>query len=234
MFQLASIVALLAALPGAGPKANVLLVTGQDLHKWKETTPVVVEILEKDPRIHVKVVQQPSFLADPSIHQYDAIVMHWMNWKVPAPGLEARENFRKYVASGKGVVLIHFACGAWQDWPEFREVVGRAWDPKLRAHDPRGKFQVVPTDVRHPITEGMKPFEADDELYTCLAGDRPVQVLAQARSKVDGKQYPMALVYQYGKGRVYQCLLGHDAKALRQPGVDKLLRRGCAWAAELK
>ena len=89
MFQFASIVALLAALC-ADPKANVLLVTGQDLHKWKETTPVVVEILQKDPRLRVKVVQQPSFLADPSIHQYDAIVMHWMNWKVPAPGKGAR------------------------------------------------------------------------------------------------------------------------------------------------
>ena len=131
-------------------------------------------------------------------------------------------------------MLIHFACGAWQDWPEFREVVARAWDPKLRAHDPRGKFQVQPTEIAHPITAGLKPFEADDELYTCLAGERPVQILATARSKVDGREYPMALVYQYGQGRVYQCLLGHDAKALRQPGVDELLRRGCVWAAGLK
>jgi len=232
---------ILALLTAAAPcadkpaaKPNVLLVTGQDLHNWKATTPLVVEILKKDSRLRVKVVEQPGFLADPSIHQYDAIVMHWMNWKVPAPGVEARENFRKYVASGKGAVLIHFACGAWQDWPEFRDVVARAWDPKKRGHDPRGTFQVKIAPVEHPITAGLKPFEADDELYTCLAGDRPIQVLATARSKVDHQDYPMAFVYSYGKGRVYQCLLGHDVKALSKPGVDELLRRGCDWAAGLE
>jgi len=218
----------------SGTKPNVLLVTGQDLHNWRETTPVVVKILQQDSRLRVKVVHEPSFLADPSIHQYDAIVMHWMNWKVSSPGAPARENFREYVESGKGTMLIHFACGAWQDWPEFRDVVARVWDPKRRGHDPRGTFQVNMTAVKHPITAGLKPFEADDELYTCLTGERPIQVLATARSKVDHQDYPMAFVYPYGKGRVFQCLLGHDAKALGKPGVDELLRRGCGWAAGLK
>jgi type 1 glutamine amidotransferase/HEAT repeat protein len=215
------------------PKPNILLVTGQELHDWRATTPVLVHILEKDPRLRVRVVEDPSFLADPSIHNYDAIVMNWMNWKAPSPGPEARENFKRYVAKGGGVVMIHFACGAWQDWPEFREIVGRVWDPKLRAHDPRGPFRVTMTDVKSPIIDGLQAFEADDELYTCLAGDRPVEVLAVARSKVDQKDYPMALTHRYGKGRVYQCLLGHDVKAMRMPGVDELYRRGCAWAAGL-
>ena len=40
---------------------------------------------------------------------------------------------RKFVASGKGLMLVHFACGAWQDWPEFKALAGRVWDPKLAA-----------------------------------------------------------------------------------------------------
>ena len=66
----------LQATAADAPKPNVLLVTGQDMHDWKSTAPVVVEILQKDPRLHVRVVEDPSFLADPSIHEYDAIVMH--------------------------------------------------------------------------------------------------------------------------------------------------------------
>jgi len=216
-----------------GPKPNVLLVTGQEYHDWRATAPVVVEILQKDPRLRVRVVEEPSFLADASIHEYDAIVMHWMNHQVPSPGPEARENFKKYVASGKGVFMIHFACGAWQDWPEFRQIVGRVWDPKLRGHDPRGPFRVEITDRKHPITDGLEPFDADDELYTCLTGDEPIEILASARSKVDDKDYPMAFVCQYGEGRVFQCLLGHDVKAMQVPGVGELFRRGCAWAAGL-
>jgi type 1 glutamine amidotransferase len=79
----------------------------------------------------------------------------------------------------------------------------------------------------------MQAFETDDELYTCLAGDRPVEVLATARSKVDGKVYPMAFVLNYGKGRVFHTALGHDVKAITNPNVAELFRRGCAWAAGL-
>ncbi len=221
------------AEPADGPKPNILLVTGQEYHDWKATAPALAAILRKDPRLRVKVVEDPRILADPSIHQYDAIVLNWMNWQAPSPGPEARENFKKYLAGGKGVFMMHFACGAWQDWPEFREIVARVWDPKLRGHDPRGKFRVEITGVKHPITAGLKAFEADDELYTCLTGDRPIEVLATATSKVDGKVYPMAFVCQYGKGRVYQCMLGHDVKAMEVPGAGELFRRGCAWAAGL-
>ena len=223
-----------SALPG-DPKPNVLLVTGQDgpWHDWRKTAPVLAGLLEQDLRLHVRVVQDPAFLADPSIHQYDALVLHFVNWQVPSPGKAARDNFKKYLAGGKGLVMIHFACGAWQDWPEFRDLVARVWDPKRRPHDPRGPFPVTITSSSHPIDAGLKPFTANDELYTCLAGDRPIEVLAEARSKVDGKIYPMAFAYASGKGRGFQCLLGHDVKAMQMPGVGELYRRGTAWAAGL-
>ena len=41
----------------------------------------------------------------------------------------------------------------------------------------------------------------------------------------------MAFVYEYGKGRVFQTVLGHDAAALRNPGTAELVRRGSTWAA---
>ena len=242
----------------AAPPARTiqaLIVTGMDLHNWKATAPVVAQELEKDPRIKTTIMQDPhalapyrpgTGLASTPLDKYDVIVLHFMNWKVPAPGEAARENLRKSVEGGKGLVLIHFACGAWQDWPEFRNLAGRVWDPKLRAHDPRGPFRVDIVNREHPITKGLESFETEDELYTCLAGDRPIQVLATAKSKVDGKDYPMAFCFEYGpstmlgaalslskggKGRVFHCVLGHDVKALANPPVAELFRRGTAWAA---
>ena len=39
----------------------------------------------------------------------------------------------------------------------------------------------------------------------------------------------------YGRGRVFHCVLGHDVKALRAaPEVLELFRRGTAWAAGLE
>ena len=220
-----------ATADAAGPKAQILVVTGVDLHAWKKTTPVLVEELKKDPRLEVQVIEDPHLLGSLPLDRYDALVLHFMNWKVPAPGPAARSNLKNFVEGGKGVVLVHFACGAWQDWPEFVQLVGRVWDPKLRAHDPRGPFRVEISKAAHPITRGLASFDADDELYTCLRGERPIEVLATARSKVDHKEYPMAFVLDSGKGRVFQCVLGHDVKALSMPGVGELFRRGTAWAA---
>jgi uncharacterized protein len=79
----------------------------------------------------------------------------------------------------------------------------------------------------------MSDFETTDELYTCLVGDHPIEIVAQAKSKVDAKQYPMAFVSNYHKGRTFHCTLGHDVRALSVPEVQELYRRGCAWAAGL-
>jgi type 1 glutamine amidotransferase len=224
------------ARPGTKePQGRVLLVTGIDYpgHVWKETAPVLAEQLRQDRRLQVSVVEDPGFLGNPALHGFDVVVMHWMNWEKPAPGPAARENLRRFVEGGKGMALVHFACGAFQDWAEFRNLAGRAYDPKLPPHDPRGPYQVSITSIPHPITQGLQAFEADDELYTCLAGERPIDILATAHSKVTGKDHPMAFVFNYGKGRVFHSPLGHDVKALSIPMVGELFRRGCAWAAGL-
>jgi type 1 glutamine amidotransferase len=216
----------------AGGKIRVLLVTGVDYegHLWRQTTPAVVEILKQDPRLDVTVTEKPGDLASDKIFAYDALVMHFKNYDPLPRGEEAKANLVKFVKEGKGLVLLHFACGAFEDWPQFADLAGRVWDKKT-THDPRGPFTVKIAVPDHPITRGLKDFQADDELYFCLTGERPIEILATARSKVTKKDHPMAFVFQYGKGRVFHTPLGHDVKAFKMPGVAELIRRGTAWAA---
>jgi len=216
-------------------EAKVLIVTGIDhpAHKWQLTAPALAEVLCEDIRMEVDVVEQPEFLGTDKVHDYDVVVVHFMSWEKPAPGQEARANLKKIVNDGKGLFVLHFGCGAFRDWPEYRKLAGRVWDPELRAHDPKGPFRVDIVNKEHPITQGMDSFQTEDELYTCLTGNRPIKVLARARSKVDGKDYPMAFVFKYGKGRVFHCALGHDVKAIKNPPAAELFRRGCSWTAGL-
>ena len=220
--------------PKKNETKNVLIVTGIDYpgHKWKLTAPVLAKGIAADKRLVVKTTKDPNDLAG-DLGRYDVIVLHFMNWKTPDPGPKARANLKTFVRAGGGLVLVHFACGAFQEWPEFVKLAGRAWDPKLRGHDPFGKFTVKITNDQHPITRGMGEFETVDELYTCLAGKTPIKMLATARSKVDGKDYPMAFVLNYGKGRVFHSPLGHDVQALANPEVARLFRRASAWTAGL-
>ena len=216
-------------------QAKVLVLTGNEYpgHKWQETAPLLAEFLTADPRLTAEVNIHPEFLASPKLHDYDAIVLNYLNWKCPDPGDEARANLKKFIENGKGLVIVHNACAAFGDWPEFRQIAGRAWNPnRACGHDPHGTFQVKIADTEHPITKGMQSFETTDELYTCLFTDGPpVQVLATATSKIDQKDYPMVLVHDYGKGRVCLCVLGHDVQALTTPQVQQLYQRATAWTA---
>jgi len=228
----------LASPDAAAPeRAKILVLTGNEYpgHKWRETAPLIAQFLAADPRLTTEVNVNPPFLASPKLHEYDAIVLNYLNWKCPDPGEKARANLKEFIEGGKGLVIVHNACAAFGDWPEFKEIAGRAWNPnRVHGHDPYGPFTVEITGVDHPITKGMKSFETTDELYTCLfTTGRPVQVLATAMSKVEKKDHPMALVNCYGKGRVFLCVLGHDVASLRPKPVQALYRRGTAWAAGL-
>jgi len=224
----------------AGAPKRVLIVTGLEYpgHPWQQTAPALAGLLAQDKRLEVSLTEDPRTLARKTIDAYDVILLNYQNHEAPAPE-GALANLTRAVEGGKGLVLFHFACGAFIDWttrtvaPAFGAVAGRTWNPKLRGHDPRGTFRVRIAESGHPITKGLGDFDADDELYTCLDGASPIQVLATATSKVDQKEYPMAFVLTPGKGRTFHCVLGHDVKALNE-AAGTLYRRGTAWAAGLE
>lgn len=222
---------------GANP-IRVLIVTGIDhpAHKWRETAPVIKDLLLKDRRLTVDILEDAYQLESANLSPYQVVLLHFQNWQKPGPGEKARTNLKQFVEKGGGLVSVHFACGAWhQEWPEFEKIIGRVWHgtgPGKTQHDKRGKFQVEIVDKDHAITKGIGDFETEDELYTCLTGDAPIHLLAQARSNVDQKQHPQAFVREYGQGRVFLTTLGHDVTAYtNNPAVGELIRRGTAWAA---
>lgn len=229
------VAASLAAAPVQNEKsspARVLLVTGVDhpAHHWRETAPVLGRILSEGGRCAVTISEDPEVLATVELFKHDVVLLHFRNEKPLAHEDEARANLRRFVEEGRGLVLVHFACGAFGDWPGFGELAGMVWDGK-NTHDPRGPFDVHIADPRHPITAGLGDFRTDDELYIGLEERRPVEVLATARSRVTGRDHPMAFAFPVGKGRAFHTALGHDVKALRTPGTAELIRRGCLWAA---
>jgi len=221
---------------GPPPSATVrcLLITGEDYpgHRWQETTPVLVEALSQGGKIRVEVLDQLAEMERVDWSRYDTVVMHFKNYDPKVPGRAAFDGLDRFVKGGGGLVMVHFACGAFQEFKDdFEKLAGRVWDPALRGHDPHGPFQVVIADPEHPVTKGLRDFETVDELYTCLSGETPIHVLAQAVSRVDGRVYPMAFTLNVGKGRVFHCVLGHDVPALRNSHVQELYRRACLWSA---
>jgi len=221
---------------------KALIVTGHNhpAHEWRSTTAALILALEQDPRAIVHVTENPEDLATDKIKDYDVLVMNYCNWDRPGLSAAARTNFVRYLENGGGLSVIHFANGAFtdtlpnkdSDWPEYRtRIVRRIWDhrPGLSGHDAYGPFRVEITGAKHPIAGGLASFDTVDELYFRQQGELPIEPFAFASSKETGQREPLAWAYDYGKGRVFQTVLGHSDESIRKAAA--LIRRGTVWAA---
>jgi len=219
---------------------RALILTGHNhpAHDWRTTTAALIHVLEQEPRMKVDVTESPEDLAGKRMDAVDLLVLNYNNWDQPGLSDAAKAGFLKYLERGGGLSVIHFADGAWNrtlpakdsEWELYRtKILRRAWMHPDSAHDAYGPFTVTLTGAPHEITAGLGAFETVDELYFKQAGELPIEPLATAKSKVTGKDEPMAWAYDVDKARVFQTLLGHSADSIRKAAL--LIRRGSVWAA---
>ena len=239
ILSLTLVAALACTLPGTAAetpaKIKVLLVTGDDVqpaHNWRDVSQALREILLSSGRFDVRVCEDAGVLdSAATLGRYDLVLLQLYNAKTPTLSAGAKENLASFVKDGKGLVISHLSSASFKEWEEFRKLCGRCWVMGKSGHGPRTPFTARITKTDHPITQGLADFEADDELYAKLQGDAPITVLVEADSPWSKKTEPLAFTVEYGKGRVFHETFGHDAKALRNPVVQKLIQRGCEWAA---
>ncbi len=217
-------------------RKRVLIVTGDDYvgHRWRETAPYLANLIREDERLEVSITECPAIYGSPLLDYYDATVIHFKDYAERLPlGSETRTGLERHIAGGRGLVITHFGCGAFQEWDGFVKIAGRVWNPAMRAHDPHGLFEVRIADATHPITRDMEAFTVEDELYTCLDGETPIRVLFEATSVVDQQVYPIGFVVEGTPGRVFHGTLGHDVRAFSAPGARAMYCRAAAWTAGL-
>ncbi len=221
---------------GAPRKLWALLVTGQNNHNWRLTSPHIEKFLEATGRFEVNTTEDPgTYLADKkNLAGYDVIVL---NYNGPRWGAAADANFLEAVRNGKGVSVIHAANNAFSGWADYDRIIGIGWRQGA-GHGAYHEFDVNYVVTDHPITRGLPDMKAHpDELYHRLTvtPDEPMTILATAFSDKStggtGAAEPMALVKTFGQGRVFHTPLGHDLRAMQDPQFMLLAARGTEWAA---
>ncbi|MGL6193768.1 MAG: ThuA domain-containing protein [Thermoguttaceae bacterium] len=210
---------------------SVLIVTGVDYpgHPWRTQAIELRKAFGESKRIDVRLVEDIEVLGTDLIFDYDVLMLNFKNYDPLKREDAAKKNLVKFVNDGKGLMFFHFTAGAFQEWPEYEKIAGRIWNPSFRGHDPYQQFTVNVAKKDHPVMQGINDFHITDELYTCLDGAREIEVVAEAKSAVDDKVYPMAFVFTQGKGRVFHTVLGHDQKAFESPELGQMLRNAALW-----
>lgn len=221
-----------------GEKLRALILTGENNHDWKATTPVLKSILEGSGRFQVDVLDRPW--DDVTAERLSAAQVLVLNFN-PTSGRKWSEAQQQALldtvgTKGVGVVVVHAANNAFPGWRGYESLIGGAW----RSSAGHGSFHAFAVDIvdrEHPVTRGLpRAFDhAADELYHGLTMEPGVRVLAHAfssKAKSGGtdRYEPMAWVLNYGRGRVFHTVLGHAASSMESSGFKALLQRGAEWA----
>lgn len=221
---------------------KALMLTGNDhpAHKWEETSPVIKEIMESDSTIVVTITRNPERLAALDKETFDFLILNYCNWEDPEGLSEAAKNgLIRYLDQGGGLMVLHFANGAFHfslpkaessDWPEYRKIVHQVWDHTGEStHDDYGEFEVHIKDSDHYITGGISNFITEDELYFNQVGEEDLEPLYTAVSKKSLKKEPLAWAYTYKNARVFQSLLGHGAISYQPHEYREILMNAAFW-----
>jgi type 1 glutamine amidotransferase len=243
-FALFGCIALLLAGRFAGaaetpPRLRVLIFSGQNNHDWRKTTPALKQILDGSGRFTVEVTEHPEQCTAATFAPFDCILSNWNNFGVRSGGVkewpaQTRNDLLEFVRTGHGFVVVHSGGAMFRDWPEFQKLIGGTW-VEGTGHGAIHAFEVKFADSSHPITKGLAPFTTTDELWHRMATRPEKKILATAFSAKNhggsGQDEPVAMITEFGRGRCFNLVLGHNAQAMASSGFQTLLVRGVQWAA---
>jgi type 1 glutamine amidotransferase len=248
-FLASTVAALALALPALAADREpitVLIITGDHGHAWKETTPFLKDLLTKA-GMKVDVTETPAKdLTADNLAKYDVLFLNYKDTPRGGPdtrwSADNKKAFLDAIRGGKGLLVYHHASSAFISGSDFDKEFERAIAGGWRRQGNHGKRHVFRVTVRkadHPITKGLPPEfgHANDELYQNSVMLPGSEVLATAYSdksldpKNSGKAEPVVWVAHYGKGRVCENVLGHDVKAMSDPGFQTLMVRCVEWCA---
>jgi type 1 glutamine amidotransferase len=231
-----------AALPQAVPPPapiRVLLLSGQNNHDWRSTTPKLVEILRESGKFAVRVTDDPASLTPEELASQDVLLSNWnafgLDPKTAAWPKRVQRAYLDFVKRGRGHVVVHAGSASFPDWAAYGRLTLATWKKGQTSHGPIHEFPVRIERTAHPVTEGIEPFTIRDELWNGPGLAEGAEVLASSFSGTaqggTGQWEPSVLAGRFGEGRSLTILLGHDAAAMDNLGFKTLLTRAVEWAA---
>ena len=163
------------------------------------------------------------------------VIRHVRNWITD----EAKRDFVERLKEGKGLVVLHHAIASYQEWPEYRKVIGARYYLKKMVVDgvekPRSAFKhdmhfkIHVADLEHPVTRGVQDFDMHDETYKWFDVASECHPLLTTDEPESNKVIGWTKTYE--KARVVYLQSGHDHFAYENPNFQQLLRQAIRWAS---
>jgi len=182
--------------------------------------------------VHVPLEDESEIFEKKDAFDFDVLLLYNMTQKISDT---RRANFLALLDEGLGLVVLHHAIAAFQEWPEFERIIGAKY--LLEEEDGHGvsayehdvEFRVQIADPFHPITRDLASFAVHDETYrNCrFAGDNHL-LCTTAHGSSD---QALVWVRTYRKARVCYIQMGHGPTVFDQAPYRRLVGGAIGWAA---
>ncbi|MCP4190392.1 MAG: DUF1080 domain-containing protein [Planctomycetaceae bacterium] len=163
---------------------------------------------------------------------------------------QRKENLKSFIESGKGLVGTHSASDTFYSWKEYGDMIG-GW---FTSHPWHTDVPLKVDSPNHPLTSMFDPengFEIKDEIYqfgpraqnASYNGYQPYSrdalrvLLSLDNSKFDvsrgarsDNDYAISWIRDFGKGRVFYTVLGHNNHIFWNPTVLQHYLAGIQFA----
>jgi uncharacterized protein len=209
---------------------RILVITGGHDYKKEQFNQMLGSLSEN---ISYEIAELPGaynmFLPE-NRSKYDVLVFYHM-WQEITD--EQANVLADCIKQGKPLVVLHHSICAFDDWPEYFNIIGGKYFHKPTTvngkeykacsyiHDL--KFVVSVSDKKHPVTKGIKDFEIFDEAYKGYyveEGVTPLLTTTEPNSNT-----VIGWTKKYGKARIVTIQSGHDVPTFENPNFRKLLKQ---------
>ena len=213
---------------------RILVITGGHGYKVEEFNRMLASM---EPQIAYQIVELPSafeMFKPENRDKYDVLVFYHM-WQTITG--EQAKNFADCIRQGKPVVALHHSICAFDDWPEYWNIIGGKYFHKPTTFKGREyaacsyihdlHFDVKISDKKHPVTKGLNDFQIFDETYKGYYVEDGVTPLLTTDEPSSTPTIGWAK--EYGKSRIVVLQSGHDVPTFENPNFRKLLKQAIVW-----
>jgi hypothetical protein len=166
--------------------------------------------------------------------KYDVLVFYHMWQEITE---EQAHTLEDCISKGKPLVVLHHSICAFDDWPEYTNIIGGKYFHKPTIingveypassyiHDLHFNIKIV--DPKNPVTKGLSDFTIFDETYKGFYVSKDVTPLLTTNEP--SSTPVIGWTKTYGKARVVTIQSGHDVPTFESQNFRKLLKQAIEW-----
>ena len=166
----------------------------------------------------------------PIAPDFDAVLLYDMPRNITEP---QQRNFLALFERGVGVVILHHALAALQQWGTFEEITGLRMrekgegglPPYTYKHDV--DFELQRVDIKHPVLAGVSSFSVFDETYGRMYYHPDIQPLMVTNHATS---IPVLVwTRSYKNSRLVMIQPGHGPQVFGSQDFRRLIANSVQW-----